>query len=162
MEMTDGVYRARAVSATLGENSKGNEQVAIQFRFLAAELVGQTITWYGTFTDKSADISIKALRACGWQGNDLTELLGIDANDVDLVVANETWEGKSRTKVKWVNPINALAMGTPLAQDKAKAFAARMKGTILAFDKSNGTPKKARPVTPPEPPPHSDSDMPPV
>jgi hypothetical protein len=48
---------------------------------------------------------------------------------------------------------------TPLDANKAKAFAARLKGRVLAFDQHNGKPAASAPARPqarpPAPPPRS-------
>jgi hypothetical protein len=165
MELKDGIYRARALGAGLGETKSGAEQVAIEFDFLDFE--GTRLTYYGTFSDKAVEHTLRALRTAGWRGDDLADLSSIggpDAPEVDLVVENEEWEGKVRLKVRWVNPRGGLGMKAALAPDKAKAFAARMRGQVAAFDRTAGAPKptsgQAR-GRPPEPPPHTDDDHPP-
>lgn len=159
--MENGIYRGRAVSAMLGETATGKEQVAIQFEFLE---MNEQLTYYGYFTDAAREHAFKALRAAGWTGDDLSDLSGVggpDAPEVSLVVENEEYQGHVYPKIRWVNvPGGGPAVKNPLSADKAKAFAARMKGAVLAFDKSAGTPK-AKPVSrtgplSPEPPPNMD------
>lgn len=173
-EIAPGKYRGRAVSWGLGEASTGSEQVAIEFVVMDVEGVeGPHITWYGYFTDAAFPHTMKALRTCGWQGDQLTDLTGLDANDVQLVIENETGQdGRVYPKVRWVNPAHAggLALKAPLSGDKAKVFAAKMRSRIAAFDQSEGLgggkSKTARPssraggVLSPEPPPHDESDIP--
>lgn len=169
MAIQDGTYRARAVGAALGETKGGKEQVAVEFELLTDDLTpGQRITWFGYFTEKTTARTIESLRICGWTGSDLTDLEGIGANEVELVVENEEWEGKTRAKVQWVNKAGGgLSLAAPLSADKAKAFAARMKGAVLAFDQAAGQPRKPAPkkvnVTigsvSPTPPPHTDDDL---
>ncbi len=172
-----GTYRARGLTAALGETKNGNEQVGVQLELLDHE--GQSITWYGYFTEKTTDSTLKALRTLGWQGSDLSDLTGVDANEVQIVIERETYEGKERARVRWINSTGGLAMQSQLAPDKAKAFAARMKGAVVAFDKSAGgngngskatpAPKRAapnpnKPSTAPYPtddvPPPGDDDLP--
>lgn len=143
-----GTYRARALTAALGETKAGNEQVGVQLELLDHE--GQSITWYGYFTEKTTEGTFKALRTLGWQGTDLSDLTGVDANEVQIVVERETYEGKERARVRWINGTGGLAMANALPPDKAKAFAARMKGQVLAYDKGNGggSGSKASPAKP--------------
>lgn len=161
--MENGTYRAKAVRAELGETNTGNVQVGIAFQLTAEEYSGQKLTWYGTFTDKAMPITLKALRTAGWKGEDVSDLSSIggpDAPEVDLVVENEEYQGQWRTKVKWVNAAGGPMMKTALTGDKAKAFAAKMRGAVLAFDKAAGATKAAPSprggVLSPEPPPPSE------
>lgn len=140
MELPNGIYQARATRAALGETKEGNERVAVEFELLTEGFAGQRITWYGYFTDKAFPITIKALRACGWYGDDLSDLSGIEINEVELDIQNEAYEGKVSARVKWVNAPGSggMAFGSPLPTDRAKALAARMRGQLLALEKSEG------------------------
>jgi len=178
-QIPNGTYRARAkewVLAEIGANS--TTAVSIKFHFEDPEL--GSIVWDGWLTEKTFDRTIESLRYCGWEGNDLSELHGLDANDVDLVIEQEEYEGRTYPKVKWVNRAGGLAHKTPLTGDKAKFFAAQMKDRIKALDASKAAapgprsaPKnqsarrsaappasQAGPVDDREPPPLSDDDIP--
>jgi hypothetical protein len=167
----EGTYRARGVSAQLGFTSTGKEQVAIGFTILTPGFEGQHLPYYGTFGEKALEITTKALRACGWQGLDLSDLTGIDANEVNLVVAHEEYNGVTTAKVKWVNDGTAGLMKNVMADTEKRAFAARMRGAIAGLGAGAPAPKAAAPrpaaptahrpaPRPPEPPPHTDEDMP--
>lgn len=134
-----GKYKARAVGPNdvqFGTSKNGNEQVAVLFAFTEDALLGQHITWIGAFAPgKATEITIKALRNCGWAGADLTDMSGIDSEEVELVVVEEADDkGNPRTRVQWVNKPGSgkIEFQSPLAGDGLKAFAARMKGTLLA------------------------------
>lgn len=158
------VYRARAAQWALGESKSGKEQVVVYFNVLTEGAAEPAITWYGYFTEATADRTLESLRNCGWAGDDLTDLTGLDANEVDLVVEDEEYEGKVNAKVRWVNKPGAFALKAPLAADKAKAFAASMRDRIRALDASNGVRKTTAPTVkpkgPPEPPALTDADLP--
>lgn len=143
-----GTYRAQAIEAALGETDSGKEQIAVRFRLLDVE--GQEITWYGYFTDKTLETTFKALRTAGWKGqdlSDLSDLCGGETPEVNLVVEHETYENpqtgesKTRARVRWVNGTGGLALKKALDPNKAKSFAARMKGKLATFDRTSGTPK---------------------
>lgn len=160
--MENGVYRARAVKGGLGETAGGQEQVAVEFELLDEGFQNQGITWFGYFTEKSFEITMKALRACGWQGDNINDLVGLTSNTVELVIEKETYEGKTRSKVKWVNPEGGggLALKAPLDPVRATRFAASMRGKIAAFDQTGGQKKSRTGAQSPEPPTHTDSDIP--
>lgn len=134
-----GFYKAKAVTWALGETSTGKEQVAVEFALFDEEGVeGPHMTWFGYFTDNTTESTLKALRTCGWVGTDLSDLQGLDANEVQLVIEHETYDGKTRAKVRWVNPVGqgGLALKSQMDGAKAKAFAAKMRSRIAAFDQS--------------------------
>jgi hypothetical protein len=161
-------YAAKARTWGLGETDTGKEQVAIEFEILTAEAEFNHITWFGYFTEKTFDRTIESLRICGWEGNDLSDLQGLDKNEVELVIEDEEYKGNLIAKVKWVNRPGGLALKAPLTGDKAKSFAAAMRDRIKALDAAGGFKAKApRPSGPPPPvgsnggpPPLTDDDIP--
>jgi hypothetical protein len=149
-----GTYRAKAAEAALGETETGKEQIAVRFDLL--DLEGQSITWFGYFTEKTTESTIKALRTAGWKGSDLMDLSDLcnpeTTPEVHLVVEHESYtnpqtgQTKVQAKVRWVNGSGGLALKKALDPNKAKAFAARMKAQVAAYDRSAGTPApKAKP-----------------
>jgi hypothetical protein len=168
MELPNGRYRARAVQGVLGRTSKGTEQVAVEFQLYDAEGVpGASITWFGYFSDATFERTIESLRHCGWVGDDLSDLTGIDSNEVSLVIENEEYQGKLYPKVRWVNaPGGGVALREQLSATEAKSFAQRMRSRILAMSQGKALKgptsgaRRAPAGAPPEPPPHTDDDMP--
>lgn len=156
-----GTYRGVATEWGLGTSNNGTEQIAVRFNLPD---VRESITWYGYFTDDAFPITMKALRTMGWTGQDLEDIYGLDANEVQLVVEHESYDGRTRPKVRWVNPMGNLSLKAPMDAARAKAFSARMRGKIAAFDKLAGNKPAPRPSSAPkaaaEPPPHTDDDMP--
>jgi hypothetical protein len=138
-----GKYRARATDAKLGVAQTGSDTVAVAFELL--DQPGQHITWYGYFTEKTVDRTMESLRYCGWEGDDVSDLSGIDANEVEIVVEHEDdKEGKPRARVKWINRAGSskAQLKTEMNDAQKKAFAARMKGAALA-SRSKIPPKDA-------------------
>lgn len=164
-----GTFRARAKQWELGESSTGKEQIGVLFDILTEGAEFSQVSWYGYFTEGAIARTIESMRHMGWKGEDLEHLEDLGANEVELVVDEEEYEGKLYTKVKWVNRVGGLAMKAPLAGEKKKAFAAAMKTKIRAIDAAAGVRKpaqangqKASPAQsgPPEPPPLNDADLP--
>lgn len=158
-----GTYRAQALSGGLGYAGNGTEQVGIDFVITEGPSEGQHITWYGFFTDKTADRTIESLRVLGWEGTDLCDLTGIDKNPVELVIEAEEYndprngEIKTRSRVRWINRAGGLQMKDMMSQQQAREFSARMRGKVVAA----GGPQKAsnrndrpahRPAAPPAQP----------
>lgn len=167
----EGTYRARAVqgSAMLGYSSRDTEQVAVLLRFVDGPYAQHTIGWYGYFSDKTMERTIESLRYMGWRGDDMFDLstVGDDqAEDVDIVIEHETNDdGEVRARVRWINkPGGGIALKKPMTEAQAKAFATRMRGAVVAYDRKAGQPKNNGGVGPQrrpdraEPPPHKDDD----
>ena len=124
----EGTYRARATDGHLGYTSKGNEQVVVTFAITGGPHEGQAVTWFGFFSDACFDRTIRSLRHCGWQGNDVSDLTGIDTRDVDIVVEHNEYKGKITPRVSWVNQIGGLSGMTPdQATDFARSIASRIE-----------------------------------
>lgn len=137
----EGKYLTTCKEWALGATKKEEPQVFLAFEDI--ESVGQPPAYYGQFGDKTLVHTMKALRACGWKGSDISELeridCGLNANQVEIVVAHEEYEGVVRAKVKWVN---APGKGiTPLDPAKKASFAQALKGKILQLDQ--GQPRQA-------------------
>lgn len=166
--------RARAIGAGLGKSGRGSEQVGILFLLLDDDgNQSGRMTYYGSFSDKAFDITLKAMRTAGWTGTNLDDLSSLgDGNtpEVSLVIENEEYNGVTRPKIKWVNA-GGLAMKDQLEPSEAQSFAAKMRGAVLAYDQKNPGAKRttntARPTPssrnsspppsgPPEPPPLTD------
>jgi hypothetical protein len=137
-----GDYRAKAVEAALGRSSKGTEQVAVRFSLL--DFPQQTITWYGYFSEKAFEISMRGLRAAGFTGDNLADLSSLREEvspEVVLVIDHDEYNGKVRPRVQFINGAGGMAVKDALDEAEAKTFAARMKGKVVAFDKAVGAPK---------------------
>jgi hypothetical protein len=147
--LAEGKYRARAVEwSQVTENERtGNEEIRTLFQITEeGPDSGSNITWRGYFTEGTAERTIESLRYMGWTGNDITDIQGLDANEVQLVIKHEEYEGKPQAKVAWVNRLAQVYMGQPMSADKKKAFAARMKGLVVAS--AQGTRSSPNPTAP--------------
>lgn len=165
----NGTYPGKVIEAGLGETSSGNEQAVLLCQ-LGGEgpEKGLRLNYFGSFHENSVEHTIKALKAAGLPGNDLSVLI-IDPEagtsdwkkavpnppDVEFVIApepeydpetraakvDEQGNAVMRVRVKWINAVGRLAVKSVLAPDKAAAFAAKMKGRLAAFDAKNNGPK---------------------
>lgn len=161
MPIQDGTYRAKARTWALAESSKGTPEVAVEFLFSSPDFAGAGITWHGYLSEGAFKRTVESLRHCGWTGDDLTDLAGLDTNEVDLVIANEEYEGETHPKVRWVNKAGGLAVKSVMTPEKAKSFAAAMKGQIRALDIAKGGGAKPNGQRPPAASaPMDDSDIP--
>lgn len=169
IRIDEGTYRARARSWELGFTESGKEQIWIELEIVdeGSVVATERISWYGYFTDKTFDSTIRALRTMGWTGFDLSDLQGLDANEVEIVVEHEEYpagSGKLYPRVRWVNRPGAGGMKKPMSPEEKRAFASHVKGRIVAADQSSGNstarPRQASPLD--ERPPPTDRDAPPT
>jgi hypothetical protein len=146
--------RAKAISAAIGKASTGTHQIAIEFQYLDEQ---GGITYYGPLTDAAFEYTMKAIRTAGFQGDDLSDLsslTGEQTPEVMLVIGPDEYNGKVTMKVKFINSMGGLALKDALQGDELTAFAKRMKGKIVAFDRSAGS---QRPKPAPKRPAPADS-----
>jgi hypothetical protein len=126
----EGRKLARAREWALGRAGTGAEQIGILFA-LTEPYAGRTVMWWGYFTEDTLEHTIKALRACGWEGDDLTKLDTLGANEVSLVIEQEPdREGELRDRVRWVNKPATLALKERLSADEQVTLAKRIKAKI--------------------------------
>lgn len=148
----EGTWRARAVTAELGYTSQEHEQIGVLIQFLPdqhEDVDSRQTTWYGQFTEKATPHTLKAMRTFGWSTNDLSDLSGIDANEVDVVVKHEEdQEGNWRARAVFINPPGGggVAMKAKMSSDQAKAFAERMRGNVLASAAKSSPPPTKPPA----------------
>jgi len=138
-----GTHKARAKEWALGISSTNKEQIAVMFEFVGGEHDGKHITWFGYFTDGTVDRTLESLRHCGWESDSLAELDTLGNCEVELVIEDEEYEGKWRSKVKWVNRVAKLALKEQMNAAQVAAFAARMRGKTVASKKKYGAPPAA-------------------
>lgn len=130
-----GNYRARATGYQFGFAETGTEQVAVTFEIVEeGEHRGQSITWFGFFTPSSSERTVEALRTCGWQGDDLSDLAGIDRNEVALVIEHEEYNGKIVVRVRWINRVGTgrVDLKRKMTDAQRIVLAKRLKGLVLA------------------------------
>ncbi len=165
--MDEGTFPAVVTEGLLGMTSTGKEQVAVSVELTNEEggPTGERIAWYGTFTDAAYPYTLKALRTMGWKGDDISDLSMMPGTQVSVVLENDSYNGKTRLKVKFVNPPGGGAiLKEQMDANAAKSFAARMKAKVKAFDIAEGKPRATGKPTSrnaplsPEPPPITESD----
>jgi hypothetical protein len=159
-----GVRIARAIGeqgVKFGMSSNNNLQVSVTFQFSREddEFFGQSITWIGTFAPgKASEIALEALENCGWTGDDVMDMTGIDANEVELVIVEKFNADKNKNfdEVSFVNRpgANRFTFQQPV-EGSALAAQSRILGqNIRAIRASQGrklAPAAARPRPQPAP-----------
>lgn len=124
---------------------------------------GVFISYFGSLSDAAIAHTVKALAACGWTGDDLSELpalaeTGALSEPVELVVDHEEYDGTWRAKVKWVNQPGGggkIKLDRPVEGGALADYGARMKSAIRAARNVSGarpSPRRATPPTTQRPP----------
>lgn len=146
--MEDGRYVMRGIAGALGKANTGTPQIGIELMVTQGESEGQRITYYGFFTPNASEYTFKTMRDLGWEGDDITNLAGLDKNEVTVYVGTEVHEGKQRQKVKAIYPLGGAGIANPLSDTEAKVLAAQMKGAAIASRSAKPADKpKSKPAT---------------
>jgi hypothetical protein len=157
MPIKNGRYKARAIGeVVLGTSSKqGTPFIELYFEMLEGESKGHKARWTGYFGPNSSERTIESLQTCGWAGDELGEfsdgqLHGLDTNEVEAVVENETYtdaSGTERTspRIQWINRLGGhLNVDNAMTPEAAQSFSDKMKGLVLKMkskkpEKGDGT-----------------------
>lgn len=126
-----GIYKGRGIAGSeqYGTTSNDNDQIALD---LTLADVGEQVTTFLIFTDKSAEYSIARLRELGWEGDDLSNLAGIDKNEVNVEIKYEEYQGKLQMRVQILTGGGRVVLQNSMDDKGKKAFAARFKGLAVA------------------------------
>jgi hypothetical protein len=133
-----GYYRATILNHAISETKNGDPQAAVTFSF-EAEGKSHTMTWFGSFKEgKAQEITIKALLVCGLKGNNPAGDLDI-GREVSITVEDEVGQdGKTRSRIRWVNPLGGVK--NVIAADAAKAKLEALQGAVMAARGENNIP----------------------
>jgi len=137
-----GIYKARAVDAQYGVTSKGNDQIVVSLKLASGEMVSSFLV----FTDKTWSFQVDRLRALGCAGNLPMDLTGLDANEVDVQITYETYDGKEKMRVEIMTGGGRVQLQNQMDDAQKRAFAAR----VAAWSRASGGPAQngAKPATP--------------
>jgi hypothetical protein len=140
-----GKYRAVAQPGyALRKTRSDKPYVGIVFRVTRGERAGEIVEWSGWLSEKAARGTMRSLRACGWQGDDVSDLGNLD-HEVEIVVDNEEYDGKIRARVKWVN-----SPRLELAAEEAKEISARLRAIAASVPSNGAVPSSSPFADPPE------------
>lgn len=123
---------AKVTGHKMGTTSTGKEQLVITFE--TDDPKTPTISKYLFFTDAAMEMSLKALVALGWLPEEYDYNVGLLNNtdtlvgrECSLVLEPDTYNGKTTTKVVFVNSKGAPPMD-PVA---ASAFADSLRDRLM-------------------------------
>lgn len=123
-----GFYKGRAIagSAQYGEKN-GNEQICLD---LEVPSLHRQFTTFLYFSEAAEPYAIQRLRACGWTGDDISNLVGIDKNEIDVQIKYEEYNGKVQMKVDIATGGGTFKMDQQMDDRAKRAFAARLKSRL--------------------------------
>jgi hypothetical protein len=134
-----GQHKAKKIGGDCGYTKGDKPQVAVLFQLIES---GETITWYGHFTEKTEKHTLKSLVILG-VASDFSNIADPSDNEVTLVIEDEADEqGVIRPKVRWVNGGDAVALSKRMTDGERMAFAQRMAGKMEIARKDLGTNSK--------------------
>lgn len=129
--LNEGTYTGRVTAWELGYTGNGDPQVVVVMQPIDSD---EVVPWYGFFTEKTRDRTIKTLRDLGWVGDDVTDLDSLlrAGKEVSFVVEHNEWRGAKSARVKWFNlgGQTKFLRNTMNAVQKAQ-FAAMIRGTAM-------------------------------
>jgi len=107
LDIKAGIYKARVVKqsdgswAQYGESSNNNPEMILDLDLKMDDKGGtRRVSTPIYFSAAASEYSFARLRACGWQGNDLSDLAGVGDNEIDVEVRHEVYEGDGELKTK--------------------------------------------------------------
>ena len=144
--LPEGNYAARVhAHALTADKNSGNERYTVEFVVSTGECVGEFArARYGFTSDAQTELSISQLRALGWRGNDFSNVELDTDKEFSIRVKHSFGKGEDGQEKTYVDAlVNTGGVEKfALPPDRAKAFAAKMKARVAAFDAANGGPPK--------------------
>lgn len=143
-ELEVGSFPIRAVHGAYefgfaGENN--TDQIAVLIEFLDGPNKGKRTMWFGSFTAKAEERTLEALSYLGWDCKSIMDMSTLGTVDAIGVVKEEEYNGKSRTRLAFINRSVGPAFKKPMSDVDLRAFEARMKGKVVAFQQKHAAPK---------------------
>jgi len=126
----------RAIEFGFGRAKNGTEQVGVVCELVEGDFKGKQGVWYGFFnTKENSERAFRSLMYLGWDGVDLTKLTGLGTKTAALTCGEETFEGKSRWKIKFVDDpeSDGIFMADRFNPEQTADFANRMSGLLSEF-----------------------------
>lgn len=127
-----GEWKIRYVKHKWGATSNGAEQIGVLVSVEEGPAQGRRFVWYGSWTEAALPITFDGLVALGWAGKSLgtiTEDVKPGAEAMG-VFAYETYEGKQRLRLNFINPMRTIRFAKPLEEAARKVLAQRVHTLI--------------------------------
>lgn len=156
MDIQPGKYAAKIVDYGVSTTKSGEPTIVIRFGWDNKSLI-----WNGSLKDgKAQEITLKTLVRLGLSDDDKIENLadGIESGLLDtkqefeIDVQMDTYEGKTRPRIAWVNLIGGSGFRHSMNKDefKVKIGGMNLKGSIKALRKELGMAPRSESITLPD------------
>lgn len=133
--MQTGRFKAIVLEKAVTKNSKDNPQVEIKLDVHFTEFETTSMVYKGQLSDGAIEHTLKALVACGIQGNSVFDPVTA-GQEVSVVVNEEEYEGKTRFKISWIN--KPLSLGTPIPDVEGRVALKKFEGALAALRQKEG------------------------
>jgi len=119
-----GIHLCHGVAGSVqeGVSNQGTDFLAIKLRL---DDLGEEVTTFLYFTEKTESWSLDRLKALGWDGKGDGSYSGIDSKEAECSVRYEDYNGKQTMKVDIMT--NSGVKVTPMAESGKSAFRARLQ-----------------------------------
>jgi len=136
----------------LGESKTGTRFIRVPVTITTeGAQKGKTIDWYGYLTDRTQDRTVEALEHCfgiDWDWNNIN----FAGKEVEVVVEQEEYNGKTSFKAKWLNNPNLdrASGGKSPEEIEAEKAEAKAKAAEIAKELAATMPRRvSKPVAAP-------------
>lgn len=143
--ITQGKHKATVEAYAVTTTSKGDPSVEVRFK-----LGEDSIVWRGYFTEKTIERTLETLAYLGMTTSDLDALGDPNSGaleigkEAQLTIEPEEYNGKTRMRVKWVNPVKEFA--NTMGKSEASAALSMHKGRMEAVFAKLGVKPAPKPV----------------
>jgi len=112
-EIIAGQFDAKVADYGIGTTQQNKPMAMVRFDYLDKDNHPHSINWYGSFNEgKAMEITAEALTLMGFRGTNPADLAagsgsGVlnEQNQVSITIKPDTYDGKTRMKVAYVNPL---------------------------------------------------------
>ena len=142
-----GFHKGRIIAGSeqFGTTKNGTDQIVLDVDLTDLRRQVSVVLF---FSEKAAPYALEKLRACGWTGDDVTQLSGIDANEITVVVKYEVFEGKERLRADIATTGGRITLESPMDAPAKRGFAARMKAAAKTVPRATPVQSQKRPAAP--------------
>lgn len=116
-----GTYKVTVTEAVLSESKNGTPSIKLKLQLEGGETIYHDI-W---LSDAAFARSIETLKEVFSFNGNFEALQNLIGCECEAVIEQETFEGKERDKVKWINPVGGRVL-RGLDGDRAQALARKL------------------------------------
>ena len=153
----EGNFIAKGIGYEFGLTRDAKPQVLVNCEIIEGTYAGQTLPWFGYFSQDTEMRTLEALRYLGWQSDDLADMRGFGKTTVQIVVEHEKQmqgknAGKTFARVRWINRPGAggIKLAKPMDAADLRRFGAKMRGLaksvpVVPLEQDASSPRREEP-----------------